>query len=119
MNLQTIQKRIEELTSELLTISNDLSHLIQGDVVRQSVVVVPDVKDWANDLMVGDKVICTGFTHYALEAQHRCFTIGKEYTVRNLLSDRSPESRYYGIRVERDDENDGHCAVGVKFAKVG
>lgn len=35
MNLQTIQKRVEELTSELLTISNDLAFLIGGDVQRQ------------------------------------------------------------------------------------
>lgn len=35
MNLQTIQKRVEELTAELLTISNDLAFLISGDVQRQ------------------------------------------------------------------------------------
>lgn len=35
MNLQTIQKRVEELSAELLTLSNDLSHLIQGEVIRQ------------------------------------------------------------------------------------
>jgi hypothetical protein len=37
MNLQTIQKRVEELTSELLTISNDLSFLLHGEVVRDRV----------------------------------------------------------------------------------
>ena len=54
MNLQSIQKRIEELTSELLTISNDLSHLIQGDVVRQpaSVAVVTS----RHQLRVGDVI---------------------------------------------------------------
>lgn len=35
MNLQTIQKRVEELSAELITISNDLAHLIQGEVIRQ------------------------------------------------------------------------------------
>lgn len=39
MNLQTIQKRIEELTSELLTVSNDLAFLISGSVDRQHAVV--------------------------------------------------------------------------------
>lgn len=117
MNLQTIQKRVEELTAELLTISNDLAFLIGGDVSRQPEVV--EVVDWATDLKVGDKVVCTGFTEFANTAQHRCFTIGKQYSFHSYLSDRSPESQFYGIRVERDDENDGHDAMGVKFRKVG
>lgn len=40
MNLQTIQKRIEELSSELVTVSNDLAFLLNGEVVRQPVPVV-------------------------------------------------------------------------------
>jgi hypothetical protein len=117
MNLQTIQKRVEELTSELLTISNDLAFLIQGDVVRQPAIV--EVKsDWAADMQAGDLVVCTGFNQYARSAQHRCFTVGKPYVVKNRLTDKTPDHQFYGIRVERDDENDGHCAVGVKFAKV-
>jgi len=39
MNLQSIQKRVEELSAELITISNDLSFLIQGDVQRNPVEV--------------------------------------------------------------------------------
>lgn len=37
MNLQTIQKRIEELQAELLTVSNDLAFLIAGEVSRTAV----------------------------------------------------------------------------------
>lgn len=36
MNLQTIQKRVEELSAELLTISNDLAHLLGGEIARQA-----------------------------------------------------------------------------------
>lgn len=39
MNLQAIQKRLEELSAEALTLSNDLAFLIQGDVSRPSVPV--------------------------------------------------------------------------------
>lgn len=35
MNLQTIQKRIEELQAELLTVSNDLAHLLTGEISRE------------------------------------------------------------------------------------
>lgn len=34
MNLQTIQKRVSELTAELLTISNDLEFILSGQVER-------------------------------------------------------------------------------------
>lgn len=118
MNLQTIQKRIEELQAELLTVSNDLAFLIQGEVVRTPAGATVEVKDWAEGLKNGDKVICTGFNQYAGAAQKRCFTVGKEYTVRNRLSSLDSGNRYYGVRIDRDDENDGHCAVGVKFVKV-
>ncbi len=39
MNLQAIQKRLEELSAEALTLSNDLAFLIQGDVSRPSIPV--------------------------------------------------------------------------------
>lgn len=39
MNLQTIQKRIEELSAELITISNDLSFLMRGEVSRPPAIV--------------------------------------------------------------------------------
>lgn len=39
MNLQAIQKRLEELSAEALTLSNDLSFLLQGEVSRPSVQV--------------------------------------------------------------------------------
>lgn len=38
MNLQSIQKRLQELSAEALTLSNDLEFLIKGDVSR----VAPD-----------------------------------------------------------------------------
>lgn len=34
MNLQSIQKRLQELSAEALTLSNDLEFLIKGDVSR-------------------------------------------------------------------------------------
>lgn len=39
MNLQAIQKRLEELSAEALTLSNDLSFLLQGEVSRPPVQV--------------------------------------------------------------------------------
>lgn len=36
MNLQAIQKRLQELSAETLTLSNALEFLIKGDVVRPS-----------------------------------------------------------------------------------
>lgn len=39
MNLQSIQKRVAELTAELLTISNDLEFILSGPVERPAIVV--------------------------------------------------------------------------------
>lgn len=54
MNLQSIQKRIEELTSELMTVSNDLSFLLQGEVVRNPVGTT--FISSRHDLRVGDVI---------------------------------------------------------------
>jgi hypothetical protein len=55
MNLQTIQKRVEELSAELLTLSNDLSHLIQGEVVRQPATLARHITHWSQ-LKVNDRI---------------------------------------------------------------
>lgn len=118
MNLQTIQKRVAELTAELLTISNDLESILSGQVERKPV-VLQAVGDWADGMKEGDTVICTGFLPDAGPVQRRCFTVGKAYIVNNRLTSTNPTSEYYGIRVKRDNENEGHCAMGVQFMKVG
>lgn len=121
MNLQSIQKRIEELTSELMTVSNDLAFLLQGEVSRPAVPAIPAAPDpysaWARDIKAGDKVVCVGF-NTTNETRLRCFTIGKEYIVdRHLFGERG--ARNYGLRILRDNDDEGHDATGVLFAKVG
>ena len=44
MNLQSIQKRLQELSAEALTLSNDLEFLIKGEAVRTPAVEVVQVK---------------------------------------------------------------------------
>lgn len=44
MNLQSIQKRLQELSAEALTLSNDLEFLIKGEAVRTLAVEVVQVK---------------------------------------------------------------------------
>ena len=39
MNLQSIQKRLQELSAEVLTLSNDLEFMIKGEVARPAVEV--------------------------------------------------------------------------------
>lgn len=121
MNLQTIQKRIEELQAELLTVSNDLAFLITGEVTRETVALIPQMPDvgtpWARDMSPGDKVICVGFTT-SNAVRKRCFTVGKEYTVSRRLHGVVGDYNY-GVRITLDDENEGHDATGVVFAKVG
>lgn len=46
MNLQDIQKRIEELSSQLITVSNDLAFLLSGEVVRQPAPVVKRIESF-------------------------------------------------------------------------
>lgn len=53
MNLQTIQKRVEELSSQLLTLSNDLAYLLEGEVVRHPVAVGIPVSHFT-ELTAGD-----------------------------------------------------------------
>lgn len=117
MNLMQIQTRLVELSAEMLTLNNALTHILQGDVDHQAPLV--EVADWADGLEAGDRVICTGFNDHARDTQKRCFTVGKEYIVMHRLLDREPEAQLYGIRVMSDDEEEGHDAIGVKFRKVG
>lgn len=117
MNLQTIQKRIEELQAELLTISNDLSFLIQGEVVRKPASLSVPTGDWAAQMEHGDTVVCVGF-NTSNTTRLRCFTVGKEYTVRSRLYGKVGDYNY-GVRILRDNEGEGHDASGVIFAKVG
>lgn len=51
MNLNQIQTRIAELSAELLTLSNDMTFMLQGEVKRPEVVLF----DWRN-LQEGDLV---------------------------------------------------------------
>lgn len=118
MNLQTIQKRIEELSAELVTISADLAFLIAGDVVRDQSPVINPNSYWAEGMRKGDRVKCVAITS-TNEARLRSFTLGNIYTVENRMVGQNPRDSYYGIRVLRDDEGDGHCAEGVIFVKVG
>lgn len=53
MNLQTIQKRIEELQAELFTISNDLAHLLNGEITRQPVTLPQGLKNF-HEVSTGD-----------------------------------------------------------------
>lgn len=56
MNLQTIQKRVEELSAELITVSNDLAFLLQGEVKRETVVVFPRLTRF-NQVASGDTLL--------------------------------------------------------------
>lgn len=110
MNLITIQKRVEELSAEMLTLSNELSAIITGDVTR--VVETVDSTRWADDIQYGDPVECVGFTESAASVRLRCFTVGKLYVAESQLQNA------YGIRVLSDDEGEGHDATNVIFRKA-
>lgn len=109
-NLQAIQKRVEELSAELLTLSNDLSAILSGDIARTIEAVDPS--KWADNIDNGDTVVCVGFTEEASSVRHRCFTVGMTYIAENRLRPGR------GIRVMRDDEGEGHDATNVIFRKV-
>lgn len=113
MNLITIQKRVEELSAELLTLSNDLSAILSGDIARTvEAVEAVDPTKWADNIDHGDAVVCVGFTEEASSVRLRCFTVGKTYVAHSKLW------RAYGIRVLSDDEGEGHDATNVIFRKV-
>lgn len=120
MNLQTIQKRVEEMSAELLTLSNDIAHLISGDVVRERAgfvfPVVDRKSDWAKDMRAGDKVMCISID-FGNSVRERSFTLGNTYTVERRL--RGDVGQYfYGVRILEDNENQGHDAGGCVFVKV-
>ena len=110
-NLQAIQKRVEELSAELLTLSNDLSAILSGEISRSTPVAL-DTTKWTDDIKYGDIVVCEGFEEHASSVRLRCFTVGKTYIAENRLR------AGRGIRVVRDDEGEGHDATGVIFRKV-
>lgn len=110
MNLITIQKRVEELSAEMLTLSNELSAIITGDIART--VEAVDPTRWADAIRYGDPVECVGFTEDAASVRLRCFTVGRLYIAHSQLT------RAYGIRVLSDDEGEGHDATNVIFRKV-
>lgn len=110
-NLQAIQKRVEELSAELLTLSNDLSAILSGEISRSTPVAL-DTTAWADDIKYGDVVECVGFTENAAAVRLRCFTVGKTYIAEYKMK------TAYGIRVLRDDEGEGHDATNVIFRKV-
>lgn len=109
-NLQAIQKRVEELSAELLTLSNDMSAILSGDIART--VEAVDPSKWADNIDHGDTVVCVGFTEDAASVRLHCFTVGKTYFAHSKLW------RAYGIRVLSDDEGEDHDATNVIFRKV-
>lgn len=78
MNLQTIQKRIEEIQAELLTVSNDLAFLINGEVVRQTT-TAKRITDFT-EVKGGDVV------HFAGDFEDICGSVHKAglYTVADV-----------------------------------
>lgn len=118
MNLQTIQKRVEELSAELLTLSNDLAFIVSGNISRDQSPVINRDSAWADGLRAGDTVKCVAI-HSINDTRLRCFTLGNLYTVESRLRSTTPGDSFYGIRVLRDDENEGHDARDVIFVKVG
>lgn len=121
MNLQTIQKRVEELSAELLTLSNDLAFIVGGDVARETSGTILPVVDrqspWAEGMKTGDTVQCV-YIPSGDTVRVRCFTLGGIYTVQHRLTGNVGDY-FYGIRVVKDNEGEGHDAGGVVFVKVG
>lgn len=109
MNLQQIQNRLEELSAEMLTLSNAMTALLSGSITRS---VPVQTIDWTENIKPGDVVVCEGFTQGAPRVRLRCFTVGEHYIVDCKLT------ASYGIRVLRDDELEGHDASHVVFRKV-
>lgn len=75
MNLKQIQTRVAELTAELLTVSNDLAFLLEGEVSRKQ--AEHSVFDW-RDLRVGDLVhVQSQFrAHGGAQIQPGIYTVG-------------------------------------------
>lgn len=117
MNLQTIQKRVEELSAELLTLSKDLAFIVSGNITRDQSPVINRDSPWADGLREGDTVKCVAI-HSTNDTRLRCFTLGKLYKVERRMHCTTPGETAYGIRVLRDDEGEGHDAEGVIFVKV-
>lgn len=99
MNLKEIRDELLAQAANNVTLANKLTTLM-GEI-KEPVEIKP-----------GDTVRCVGFTHIADSFAKRCFTVGKQYVVDRKLVN------YTGFRVVRDDEGDGHDAVGVLFEKV-
>jgi hypothetical protein len=99
MNLKELQIELGAVASRIVTLENELGRLLGQ--IEERVPLVP-----------GGKAVCTGFTDMANGAARRCFTVGKVYEVKNMLTS------FEGIRVVADDEGDGHDAVGVLFKGV-
>lgn len=120
MNLQTIQKRVEELSAELLTLSNDLAFILSGNITREqapmSLLVIDRQSPWAEDMKAGDIVVCVYVPNGHITRQ-RSFTVGNTYTVQRRMTGYVGE-HFYGVRILEDDEGQGHDAGGVIFAKV-
>jgi hypothetical protein len=82
MNLQTIQKRLEELQAELLTVSNDLAHLIAGDVVRPRPSIDPKggVIYSRHQLQVGDRFIVEEYSVFVNQGTYTVVEVeGEDY----------------------------------------
>lgn len=120
MNLQTIQKRVEEMSAELLTLSNDLALILSGNIAREqaptSLPVIDRQSPWAEGMETGDSVVCV-YIPSGHPTRQRSFTIGNTYTVQRRMNGNVGE-HFYGVRILEDDEGQGHDAGGVIFAKV-
>lgn len=99
MNLQTIQKRVEELSAELLTVSNDLVFLLQGEVVRQPVTVGTPVSRFT-ELATGDIIqIPHDFTDIDQDTH-----VAGAYKVATV--ERAEYSGYWNVEIEVKSEED-------------
>jgi hypothetical protein len=77
MNLNQITARIGELSAELLTLHNDLAHLVEGTVSRQSVRAIRTFKDFRE----GDKVVLQSISHADMLSYCDEFKVGDVCTV--------------------------------------
>lgn len=102
MNLQTIQKRVEELTSELLTISNDLAFLVSGDVQRQA---VPgrQIRNF-QELSIGDTI--------TIDGMFNCINGGNNPAGTYVVLD-VEESDYEGVWSVRISVNSGSTWINL------
>ena len=110
MNLEQIKLRMGALAAELVPLQNAIAD-VQGNIALSVPAPVVVEKRPMDSLEPGDLVVCVA-NNSERDIRQRCIKVGKIYTVEKQMTE------YYGVRIEEDDEGDGHDAIDVEFVKV-